>query len=505
MSRVLSSIADHHNLPLVFLAVLVCLISSYTALSLLARANRKSAGTPSNLWLIGATFVTGSGIWTTHFIAMLGFQPGIPMSYDFFWTVISALVAVIASGIGYFIANHLHRTAIGGSIVGSAISAMHYIGMAAVRLPAQIHWDISYVIASLAIGIGLGAVSLKLAQLYPSWRGRFAATLILTTGICGMHFAGMASLSYKFDPAVVIPPQTISPVLFSVALTAVTMLIVGLGFIASLVDQYVAEINAAKDLLQRNAEKLAAALETANAANNSKSQFLAAMSHELRTPLNAIIGFSEIMKDQLSGPLNTRYCNYARDIFNSGSHLLSLVNDVLDITKFDAGHLSLNDDIVDLAQLIRDCVNSIELQAAKAEVAISAKIAPSIPQLRADERRLRQILLNLLSNAVKFTPPGGSVVVQLDRQDDGITLRVVDTGIGIASDDLPIAFARFGQIDSQLSRKYEGTGLGLPLTKHLVELHGGTLQLISDPGAGTAAIVHFGVERLLERRRRLTA
>ena len=244
---------------------------------------------------------------------------------------------------------------------------------------------------------------------------------------------------------------------------------------------------------------IALALCTAESANRFKSQFLATMSHELRTPLNAIIGFSEVMKDQIFEPLNQRYRDYAGNIFDSGSHLLSLINDVLDITKFDAGYLELNEDIIDLEQTAQTCMTFIEVQAVRAKVALAVDIEPGLPLLQADERRMRQILLNLLSNAVKFTPEGGHVFLTIGIEGGGVALTITDTGIGIAADDIPTALARFGQIDSRLTRKYEGAGLGLPLTKHLVEMHGGTLALKSEVGVGTTVTVQFGRERVVER------
>jgi len=243
---------------------------------------------------------------------------------------------------------------------------------------------------------------------------------------------------------------------------------------------------------------LQSAKELAEAGMKAKTQFLATMSHELRTPLNAIIGFSEIMKEQMFEPLSGRYRDYAGSIFDSGSHLLSLINDILDVTELDEGRLELNEEPIDLAKILSACVKTIELQAIGAKVTLHIEAVPSLPQLHADERRLRQILLNLLSNAVKFTPEGGRVHVVLDKQDGGIVFTVRDTGVGIAAKDIPTAFARFGQIDSRLSRKYEGSGLGLPLTKNLVELHGGTLELMSNVGVGTTVTVRFGAERIVE-------
>ena len=252
--------------------------------------------------------------------------------------------------------------------------------------------------------------------------------------------------------------------------------------------------------LEATASQLNVALAHADAANRAKSSFLAAMSHELRTPLNAIIGFSEIMKAQLYGRVgNDTYRGYVDDIHNSGRHLLQLINDILDLSKSDAGELKLSNDIVDVNQLVDECLPFVRTQATRGNVRLSVVHTADAIQLRADARRIKQIVLNLLSNAVKFTPEGGAVTVSVRHHRDGIAIVVADSGIGIGEADIPVALARFGQIDNGLSRKYDGTGLGLPLAKELAELHGGSLSIESSPGKGTTVMLWLPPERLMGR------
>lgn len=232
-------------------------------------------------------------------------------------------------------------------------------------------------------------------------------------------------------------------------------------------------------------------------ANRAKSEFLANMSHELRTPLNAIIGFSEAISRGMFGALSERYRSYGNDIFESGNHLLKLINEILDLSKLEAGHFELHDEDVDVAEVIRSSKRLIEAQAEKAKVRVRESIHEDLPRIRADDRRMRQIMINLLSNAVKFTPEGGVVLVSCAATDLGLVITVSDTGIGMAPHEIAKAFEAFGQIDSTISRKYAGTGLGLPLVKHLVELHGGTLAVESARNVGTTVTIVLPRERLV--------
>jgi len=228
-------------------------------------------------------------------------------------------------------------------------------------------------------------------------------------------------------------------------------------------------------------------------ATQAKSELLANVSHELRTPLNAIIGFSEILESQMIGTIeNPKYREYIGDIGVAGRHLLNLINDILDFSKLESGEMELQEDTLDVSELIYSAHVLVKNAAEASNVKITMDIADNLPNIYADERRLKQIMLNLLSNAIKFTPPGGEITVKAwCSPNAGHVIQVSDTGIGIAAENIPKALSPFGQIDNSLSREYQGTGLGLPLSKFLTEMHGGSLNVESELGVGTTITIRF--------------
>jgi len=262
------------------------------------------------------------------------------------------------------------------------------------------------------------------------------------------------------------------------------------------------EMNARlEQMVDSRTRELIAARDMAEFASRSKSQFLANMSHELRTPLNAIIGFSRIMNDQMFGPMGVpKYLEYAGDIHSSSTHLLKVISDILDVSKIEAGEMKLEMTEVDMTEVAETCQSILSEPIQQHQLNFSIDIAKDFPKLCADELRMKQVLINLLSNAVKFTPDKGDIRIEGLRNDDGsATVKVIDTGIGIAEEDINRVLEPFSQVGEIMTRNHEGTGLGLSLCKSLLDLHDGRLEIESVLGAGTTVSAWFPPSRVVSQ------
>jgi two-component system, cell cycle sensor histidine kinase PleC len=360
-------------------------------------------------------------------------------------------------------------------------------------------------LAGVMLVAGLGIVAMT-AIMSPPFNIEYYTGLILvivySSSLSRLKFVHAVAISLFLISSYQAVCLLINPIPVSYLINNNFFLAVAMGlglFSAYIVELYIRRAFVGQQIVEDKNRLISRALTEAVRANKSKSEFLATMSHELRTPLNAIIGFSDIIHRQLFGPVgNDRYADYAKDINDSGSHLLSIINDILDLAKAESGKLELNDHEFDLSQTIEACVRMCRGRAETNKVELIYFGGQSEVIVRADERLVLQVLANIVSNAIKFTPEGGTVRIQLSASPQkGIVIRVADTGIGIAPDNLERVLRPFEQVETSYSRKHGGSGLGLPYAKKLTELHEGELNLESELGKGTAVTIMLPAARLI--------
>jgi two-component system cell cycle sensor histidine kinase PleC len=319
--------------------------------------------------------------------------------------------------------------------------------------------------------------------------GRFGSTAVLTA----MTVGAVEVLHFSVRSFEGLPVQWIAAGNLAAELIIVAAPII--FYARDVIDQ----LKASRTSMDEMSRQLLISVEQAEQANRAKSAFLANMSHELRTPLNAIMGFSEVMKEQHLGPMsNPRYLSYAGDILASGRYLLGIINDILDLSKIEAGKMTVeNAEEFPLCQALQGSLAICTALGEKFGVKIESRLPPDTVRLLAVERMIRQIMINLVGNAIKFTPGGGTVMVGGHAKPcGGYAVTVQDSGIGMTGEEIVKALTPFGQVENKMTATHNGTGLGLPLAKAMLELHGGELEITSTPGSGTKIVLHFPASRI---------
>jgi signal transduction histidine kinase len=359
-------------------------------------------------------------------------------------------------------------------------------------------------LATAMSAAGLGVVFMT-GVLGPPFNSQYYAGLIMVVIYCGsllglrFSYSLMVTIglwsSYQLTSLFINPIPTADYISNNFFLGMST----GVGLFCSyILETHIRNNYVAQKIIEEKNQVMKGLLDEAEAANRAKSEFLAVMSHELRTPLNAILGFSEMFKQQLMGPLGSpKYMEYAGDIHDSGQHLLCIINDILDLAKAESGKLELQESVFDLNAEIEATLRMCQQKAHENNIALAFNPSKSGLHIFADERLIRQVALNIISNAIKFTPANGRVAIDVRvERATGVTLVITDTGIGIAAKDLDRVLRPFEQVESALSRRHGGTGLGLPYSKRVIEIHGGSLKLASRINHGTTVRVELPAARV---------
>jgi signal transduction histidine kinase len=499
MLRVLGCVTQEHNLWLLFLAALICAITSTSAFLLLSRTGVRT-GVVRRMWGIGAGVIAGLGVWATHFVAMTAYDVGVPLSFapaPLFGSLALSLAAQTAAFWLAFKAASLRGKALAGCLSGLGIILMHYLGMTGVDALALMQWDAGYVGASVAMSILFAAGAMLVFFVSTSvWRAVQAGGVLLLA-ICALHFTAMAALTLTPIGAAEIDPDAISQSMLGVVVGFAVLLCLIAALAAGFADIYLSDrqrlenIRLRDTVAMRTAELEALAkrqqelTQRAEDASEARAQFLADMSHELRTPLNAVIGYGEILSEDLE---DAGARQDAQRIVTAGQHLLALINDVLDLSKIDAGRVELEEAPFDVAALARETIDTVAPAAVTGDARLRTVLAADLGAGYGDAFKIKQCLLNLLSNAIKFSK-GGDVVLNAGRQcadgRDWLVFEVADTGIGMNDAQMARLFQPFVQAEASTMRKFGGTGLGLTITRRFAQLMGGDVTVKSAIGEGS--------------------
>jgi signal transduction histidine kinase/DNA-binding NarL/FixJ family response regulator len=492
-----------HDQALVVLSFAVAVAASYAALEVIERL-RGRRGPIGHVWHAAAAIVFGAGAWSAHFIALLAFAAPPERGFDSALTALSVLPALAGAAAGVWIMRGgagWIRILSAGAVLGLGLATMLYTGLAALRVAGETVYRPSLFALSIAIAVAVSTSALWFAFMPSRWWQRAVAAIAIAAAVCGMHYTGVAASAIIPGPSTTVTDLAVSESILAgwVALAAAGGVMIAL--IGAVYDRRREEDEAYEAVrlrkevakrtseLQATADQLDAALAQAERASASKSEFLASMSHELRTPLNSILGFSQLLMSGRSfEPLSAKQAGAVQQIDQAGRHLLSLIDDILDLSRIEGGRLALSIEPVEAAALIEEAAAMLQPSAIAAGVTLHTDAAFRGLYVRADRRRLLQVLINLLSNGIKYNNHGGSVSVSCREVDGEARIAVSDTGVGIPAQLQSEVFEPFNRLAQERSA-IVGNGVGLALCRRLIEAMRGVIRVDSVAGKGSTFTV----------------
>jgi len=499
MIKIMAGVANYHNPAFIVLAFIVCFVGFFAAISLFVRAVNFGITQQPNR-IISSAIVAGPTLWATFFIAFLGLDSGSRiLHYGIPVTAGSIIIGVFASWTAFRI--QPKRAWLSGLAFGTGACVIDIAGISSLIAPTQVNWNSAHIFAVMAVGLAGPAIAFRSSVQSRDVYHRAVAVLLLVIAIAVLHFTAASAISADRDSLDVV--SVTDRYGMAAAATAITLL---MGLAGMSLERYFARretrrqdrlradilaLDEAHQRLSATATSLQNALAPKSTTNQATENFLAMMSQELRPPLKAVIGFSDMMRQQVLGPIgNENYLEYAGNIYESGEHLLRIISDILDVANVEAGHLHLNEEAVDLHLLIQKATRLAESAAARGHILLGDAFEPSLPLLRIDEQRTLQILVSLLNSSIERSPAGSLVTVSASRTGTGLSIVVGNT-----------ADKNHANPDSDGNGMvYDAgeTSIGLVLSEKLMELHGGSLVVDSTSGSSVTTIT-FPPERLIEQ------